>query len=111
LKMESRHRPHGAIVQRFALACSLFLPSPRHHLIPQVCRNPGCGRWGVRAREVRRRFDEGLPALGAPPSLPRCQGVAGASCHTRYCSRYCQAMHWPKHRAECGPAMLAHGDF
>ena len=55
-----------------------------------VCRNPACGRWGVRAREVRRRSDAGFPALQAPPGLPRCQGMHGQHCRTRYCSRYCQ---------------------
>ena len=66
-----------------------------------VCCNPRCGRWGVRAREVRRREQAGLCGLAGPPGLPRCQGMHGGHCKTRYCSRFCQALHWPQHRHEC----------
>lgn len=74
-----------------------------------VCQNPLCGRWGVRAREVRRRCAQELPALQAPPGLPRCQGIFGLHCRTRYCSRYCQALDWPTHREECGTVIHAGG--
>lgn len=100
--------PEYQAVQTFLVAAA-FDASPMDPAHVAYCRNPGCGRWGVRAREVRRRADGGLPVLHAPPSLPRCQGVAGASCRTRYCSRYCQAIHWPTHRAECGMVMGPHG--
>ena len=83
------------------LLVSAFEEAPLDSSRFSVCRNPACGRWGVRAREVRRRSDEGFPALQAPPGLPRCQGMHGMHCRTRYCSRYCQSLHWPEHRKEC----------
>lgn len=88
-----------AAAQRFLVAA--FDEHPRDVTRFSVCRNPNCGRWGVRAREVRRRTDLGFPALQAPPGLPRCQGMHGMHCRTRYCSRFCQALHWPEHRREC----------
>ena len=107
----SARRPGDFNVSRQYEAAQLFLLAAQSD-VPlmtsrfSVCQNPACGRWGVRAREVRRRYDKDLPQLEAPPGLPRCQGIFGMLCRTRYCSRYCQAVDWPKHREECG----AHGE-
>jgi len=68
--------------------------NPTCPLTTSQCSNPGCGRWGVRARAR-------LTGLVGPPGLPRCQGLHGGHCKTRYCSRFCQAIHWPEHRKEC----------
>ena len=68
--------------------------TPTCPLATSQCRNPGCGRWGVRARAR-------LIGLAGPPGLPRCQGLHGGHCKARYCSRFCQAIHWPEHRKEC----------
>ena len=88
-----------AVMQRFLVAA--FEGAPLDTACFSVCRNPTCGRWGVRAREVRRQAELGLPAQQAPPGLPRCQGLHGKHCRTRYCSRFCQAQHWPEHMREC----------
>ena len=75
------------------LVCALVRDPPCPSTTSK-CRNPNCGRWGVRARAR-------LHGLSGPPALPRCQGVHGGHCKTRYCSRFCQAIHWPEHRKEC----------
>ena len=103
----STRRPGDFTVSQQYQAAQLFLVAaqsgePLMASRFSVCQNPACGRWGIRAREVRRRSDQELPPLEAPPGLPRCQGIFGMHCRTRYCSRYCQALDWPTHREECG---------
>ena len=81
-----------AVMQRF-LVRALKL----HSLDPQrasICHNPSCGRWGVRARAR-------VHGVLGPPALPRCQGLTGGHCRARYCSRFCQAIHWKEHRKVC----------
>ena len=71
--------------------------NPTCPLTTSQCSNPGCGRWGVRARAR-------LTGLVGPPGLPRCQGLHGGHCKTRYCSRFCQAIHWPEYVASHEPS-------
>jgi hypothetical protein len=93
-----------AAMQEFLVAA--LQATPTCPLSTSRCCNPGCGRWGVRAREVRRLQEAGFDGALGPPGLPRCQGLHGSRCRTRYCSRFCQAMHWPEHRKECSIANL-----
>ena len=73
--------PHFAAAQSFLVAA--FDDAPLDAARFSICRNPSCGRWGVRAREVRRRAEAGCAPLQAPPGLPRCQGMHGMHCRTR----------------------------
>lgn len=102
----SMHRPHSnggepndfRVSDDFAAAQDLLVSALLLHptclQTTFKCRNPKCGRWGMRKRARQ-------PGLAGPPALSRCEGLHGAHCYTRYCSRFCQLIHWPEHRKEC----------
>lgn len=74
--------------------CSALCLHPPNPQTASVCRNPSCGRWGVRARARAN-------GIVGPPALPRCQGLQGGHCRAR-----CTPTHPPTHLHDC-PAHTA----
>lgn len=85
-------------------------------LLPSVLARAQLGRKSSRSvaahAEFKRTLGQMRGELNTHLECPGCgeQAVALRACSrcrtARYCSRECQAAHWPQHKRECKPALL-----